>query len=114
MPEAWLIVAGFALIGVLGVLGGWMSRPLVDSLAIRRRIDELSARLDVLTERFGGFQRREIARSARLALAQDNDVARQAAAVLLASNRGNSRGDSALSLKDRLRRRVATSARQEE
>jgi len=82
------------------------------ALSLKRRCDELSARLDDLTERFGGFQRRDLARYARAEKALDGDLASQAAAILAANaRRGNGSGaadtaERGLPLKDRLRRRA--------
>ncbi len=111
MLETWLIGAGCLLVGVLG---GWYAHPVGLALSIKRRCDELAARLDDLTERFGGFQRRDLARYARAEKNLDGDLATQAAAIIAANarRRGNgadaadTAGERALSVKDRLRRRA--------
>jgi len=109
MLETWLISVGFLL---AGVLGGWYAHPIGLALSIKRRCDELAARLDDLTERFGGFQRRDLARYARAEKSLDGDLAAQAAAILAANaRRGNGSGaadaaERGLPLKDRLRRRA--------
>jgi len=102
MLETVLIGASCA---VLGGVGGWLAHPVGASLVTRRRVDELDQRISDLTERFGAFQRRELARHARAEKELGGDIATQAAAILAAGGNGTRRGP-ALSFKDQLRRRA--------